>query len=215
MPNQRVEKDAADRASHPSRWASSLTQKPKGRGIAPMCWNGNESVNLERSTTVKIILIRHASRERNPDLGEDKDLPLTSDGKKEACELGDRLVSLGLKPTLYLTSRYTHAKQTGDLLQDQVGGNPLAALVAINTLTPHEEYTFERIILESEQNGHDLSKLEQVAFVLHHPRLNQLLARLTSQPESPGAPKFAGAVCLTADSLDDFIKGKGKQYCRI
>jgi len=164
---------------------------------------------------MKIILIRHASRERDPNRDKDKDLPLTPDGEKEARELGEKMASLGLKPTLYLTSRYEHAKQTGELLRDQVGGNPPATVVAIGTLTPHEPYDFEGIIRESEQNGHDLSKLELVAFVLHHPRLNQLVARLTSQPISPGAPKYSEALCLTADSLGEFLKGKGRENCRI
>ena len=163
--------------------------------------------------TMKIILIRHASGERDPN--PDKDLPISPDGEKEARELGDRMVSLGFKPTLYLTSRYKHAKQTGEILRDQVGGSPPASVVGVGTLTPHEPYDFEEIIRESEQTGHDLSKLELVAFVLHHPRLNQLLMRLTSQPAPPVVPKYSEAVCLTADSLGDFLKGKAKESCRI
>jgi phosphohistidine phosphatase SixA len=102
---------------------------------------------------VEIILIRHASRERNPDLGEDKELPLTSDGKKEVCELGARLVSLGLKPTVYLTSRYTHAKETGNLLRDQIGGNPPAAVVAVDTLTPHRNIPLRELLSSQSKMG--------------------------------------------------------------
>jgi phosphohistidine phosphatase SixA len=167
------------------------------------------------SIMMKIILIRHASRVRESSSDKDEELPLSPDGEKEARELGDKMASLGLRPTLYLTSRYAHAKQTAEFLRDQVTGDPPASVVAISTLTPHEPYDFEGIIRESEQTGHDLSRLELVAFVLHHPRLNQLLGRLTSQPVSPGAPKYSEAVCLTADSLGDFLEGKGKVDFRI
>ncbi len=142
-------------------------------------------------------------------------LPLKTEGEQEALKLGEKLAGVGLKPTVYLTSRYTHAQQTAEILRDKAGGSSPAAVVALDMLTPHQEYTFEKIILESEQKGHDLSDLDQVAFVLHHPRLNQLVARLTTQPESRTEPEFAEAVCLTADSLADFINGQGKEYCRI
>ena len=164
---------------------------------------------------MKIVLIRHASRERDSDPSKDKYLPLSFDGKEEVRALGAKLASLNLKPTVYLTSLYAHAKQTGELLSDQGGGTPPAAVVAIDTLTPHTSWTFEEIIREAEQAGHNLSKLDLVAFVLHYPRLNQLLARLTSQPVSQETPKYAEAVCLAADSLSDFLEGKGKECCRI
>ena len=98
-----------------------------------------------------------------------------------------------------------------------MGGNPPAAVVAIGALTPHDPspFTFEEIIRQSEQTEHDLRIQEVVAFVMHHPRLNQLLAALTSQPVSQEAPNYAEAICLMADSLNDFLAGKGKEYNRI
>ena len=158
---------------------------------------------------MKIILLRHATRERDQ-ARDDEELPLNDDGKDEALTLREKLGGMGLKPAVYLTSRHAHAKQTAEIL---AGGT--AAVVAINTLTPHKEYTVEKIISESEQNGHDLSNVDQVAFVLHHPRLNQLVAMLTSQPESQMESEFAGGVCLEADSLADFINGQGKEHCQV
>src|SRR5919106_920827 len=147
---------------------------------------------------MKIVLIRHASKESGPDLKEDSHLPLTPEGKRETCKLGNKLASLGLKPTVYLTSDHVHANQTGALLSAQMGGNSPAAVVPIGALTPHDPspFTFEKIIRESEQTGHDLHVQETVAFVMHHPRLNQLLAALTSQPVSQAMPKYAEAICL-------------------
>jgi len=163
---------------------------------------------------MKIILIRHASRVQKPELGQDKDLPLTSGGRKEALNLAEQLATHGLKPAVYLTSRYAHAVETADLLRDQVSGTP-PRVVPLAMLTPHEEYTLEGIIREAQQHGCDLDKIDQIGIVLHHPRLNQLLAKLTPRPESPKAPDFAEAVCLSADSLQDFIRAKGKEVRRL
>ena len=40
---------------------------------------------------MKIILIRHASKERNLGRKKDQQLPLSPKGKKETCELGNKL----------------------------------------------------------------------------------------------------------------------------
>jgi hypothetical protein len=70
-------------------------------------------------------------------------------------------------------------------------------------LTPHEDYSVEGIIEETRKNGHDLGNVNQVVLVLHHPRLNQLLAKFTGQPESPQAPEFAQAVRVIGALGDD------------
>jgi len=109
---------------------------------------------------MKIILIRHASRVRAPTSDNDRNLPLSLDGLKQARELADKMASQGLRPTLYLTSHYAHAKQTGEILRDLAAADPPVSVVAIDALTPHEAYDFEGIIRASEETGHDLSKLE-------------------------------------------------------
>jgi phosphohistidine phosphatase SixA len=40
---------------------------------------------------MEIILIRHAQRERAPSLGDDKDLPLSSEGRKQTEKLALKL----------------------------------------------------------------------------------------------------------------------------
>jgi phosphohistidine phosphatase SixA len=76
-----------------------------------------------------LILIRHAERERASDPALDPQTPLSPAGKAQAKALGDRLLHLGLRPALYLTSRYTHAVETAEVLRDQIGGNPIADVV--------------------------------------------------------------------------------------
>lgn len=134
----------------------------------------------------QLILIRHASRMRTPSSADDRDLPLSPDGENEARGLGVNMASRGLKPALYLTSRYNHAEQTGKLLSREIEGHPPAAVVVVSTLTP----------------------------VLHHPRIDQLLARLTGQ-EPHLTPAYAEAICLTANAPSDFLEGKAYEDFRI
>jgi len=164
---------------------------------------------------MEIILIRHAERERDPSLGDDKDLPLTADGKKQTKALALRLQRAGCQPALYLVSRYAHAVETGRRLRGHLSASPPAPVIALSTLTPHEGYTVEGIIEETRENGHDLWNLNQVVIVLHHPRLNQLLAKFTGQAESPQAPEFAQAVRVVGRSLKDFVNGKASEISRL
>jgi phosphohistidine phosphatase SixA len=163
-----------------------------------------------------LILIRHAQRVRDPLAVDDCNMPLTSTGRRQAKALANKLSAAGFKPTLYLTSRYAHAIETANTI---VGSGKektqLLPVAPLRTLTPHEEYTFDAIVQEAADRGYDLRKFQEVGVVLHHPRLNQLLAKLTSRPESPFEPAFAQAVCVRARSLQDFVKGKGLEHCRL
>jgi hypothetical protein len=71
------------------------------------------------------------------------------------------------------------------------------------------------LVQEAADRGYDLKKFHDVGIVLHHPRLNQLLAKFTSRSESPFEPAFGEAVCVRAGSLQDFVKGKGLEHCRL
>ena len=127
-----------------------------------------------------IALIRHAARERYADNVTEEDLPLTDEGRTQASALDAKMVARGIRPELYLTSQYLHAQQTGDILRDLI--DHAAALIQLRTSTSHEEYDFQGIPTEARESGHDVSGLSTIALVLHHPRVNQLLEKLTSQP---------------------------------
>ena len=175
---------------------------------------------------MRILLFRHATRKRG-DPGSDeyieKRLPLDTAGEEQAKRQGDELIRRGIKPAAYFTSCFAHAKQTGEILCNMVGGDPPAKVVELCALTPHYQgpresrgtwqgiSMLQTIIRELELTGNDLNKLDVVVFVMHQPRLQQLLASMTSQSESKFKVDYSEGVFLRADSLDDFSKGKGQE----
>jgi hypothetical protein len=187
-----------------------------------------------------IILLRHADRIRkaNEEFIE-KLLPLNPDGRKESENRGTELNKLGIKPTAYFTSCFVHAKQTGEILRDTMGGRSPAEVVELLTLAPHykgprawqdrreKERTeaawlpviLEAIDLESQLKGYNLRNLNVVAFVLHVPRLQQLIKGMTAQTARPpffdnkSFEKFfeySEGIHLTAASFDDLLRGRGE-----
>jgi phosphohistidine phosphatase SixA len=159
--------------------------------------------------------INHATRRRHLDRAIDKqidpDQPLLPQGEEEACKLADRLRDRQVVPTLYLTSRNLHSRQTAKILCKRLGGDPRTQVVQIGALTPHHETEhFEQIIEQAEWLGQDLQQHDWVAVVGHYPMLNQLFARLTGQPEPPAPLDRGQEVCLTANCLDGFLAGEGK-----
>jgi len=159
-----------------------------------------------------IALIRHAARERYADNIAEEHLPLTDEGRTQASALAAKMAARGIRPEIYLTSRYVHAQQTGGILRDLIAS--AAALVQLRTLTPHEEYDFQGILTEAHDSGHDVGGLSTIALVLHHPRVNQLLEKLTSRTIST-KPQYSEAVCVAAPSLADFVEGRAQEQCRL
>jgi hypothetical protein len=65
-------------------------------------------------------------------------------------------------------------------------------------------------VRESELMIKGLGDLEAMAFILHRPRLGQLLAAMTSQAETRFDDiGYSGGVILTVDSLEALLQGKG------
>jgi phosphohistidine phosphatase SixA len=158
---------------------------------------------------MKIILVRHAPRELNSDPTADPHLPLSPEGRDKARDLGKSLLAKGLRPEAYLTSSYAHAKETGQIMSTQTRRRKRVPVISLDSLTPHHEFSLDMILSESLEKEVDLGTLEVVVFVLHHPRLNQLVARMTKQPESEETPEYADGVCVTAASLEDIRNGLG------
>jgi phosphohistidine phosphatase len=91
-----------------------------------------------------LLLIRHAhAGDRDPDQWpDDRDRPLTKKGRKRQRVVSRALARLGARPTLVLTSPWTRARQTAELLADELtlDSNPvpcdgLAASPALTRLT--------------------------------------------------------------------------------
>jgi phosphohistidine phosphatase SixA len=172
---------------------------------------------------MKIILLRHATRARGDSLAE-KRLPLTPVGEAESRARAEELLKRGLRPELYYTSCFAHARQTGEILRDAVGGDPPARLEELCTLTPHYQgprpqiepwrsrQLLEAIAHEAAAIGAGLDQFDVVAFVLHRPRLQQLAASMASRDESRfDGLEYSEGVCLSAVSLQGFLDGRGTQ----
>jgi hypothetical protein len=74
----------------------------------------------------------------------------------------------------------------------------------------------EAITQESNFKRKDLRELDTVAFILHQPRLQQLLATMTSQGESHfGGIKYSEGFCIRAGSIEGFLGGQGVVEARL
>jgi phosphohistidine phosphatase SixA len=167
---------------------------------------------------MNIYLIRHAERDRQPSL-QDQDQPLSRKGKEQAEALAGKLAVEG-KPTLLLTSRHLHARQTAEILRQLAC--PEAPLIPLNVLTPRliaDAFNFVELIAETRREGQDLGAHEIVAIVLHHPRQTQLAMMVQGVDHtnwrSELEPQNAEAICVTAGKLEDFAGGKGMEFKRI
>ncbi len=183
---------------------------------------------------MRIIVLRHAVRERGDRATEEfieKHLPLTPAGKQQARELGEEMLRRGLRPAVYFTSCFAHARQSGEILSNTAGGNSPAQVIELCTLTPHYQGPrawresgkpwkgadmLAAIDRETKLRQYDLRQLENVAFILHKPRLEQLLAAMTSQDEGKFRDlEYSQGVVVNAESLEAFLQGKGKEEGRL
>ena len=179
---------------------------------------------------MKMIVLRHGTRKRDDDPAvegyDEKNLPLDAGGRAATKQLAAGLVARGLRPAVYFTSCFAHGKETAEILREIMGGDPPARVVTLCALTPHyqgpkawrcrEEWKGVRILEtighEARATGNDLRALDVVAFVMHQPRLLQLLAGVTSESESRYVKiGYSEGVCVEAESFDAFLRGEGKE----
>lgn len=176
---------------------------------------------------MKIVLLRHASRTRGDPASDEyfeKWQPLTPDGEAESRARGEELLRRRIRPAMYFTSCFAHARQTGTILRDAIGGDPPPRVEELCTLTPHYQgprqwrgqwhgsQLLEAIVHEAAAIGAGLEQFEVVAFILHQPRLQQLAASMASQDESRFRDlEYSEGVCLYAESLQAFLNGQGTQ----
>jgi phosphohistidine phosphatase SixA/dienelactone hydrolase len=181
-------------------------------------------------TIMKILLIRHATRTRrvhpNPGVLPEWDDPLSPVGEREALALAQTMEQSGDVPTLFLTSRQRHAHQTAEILWGRL--NQTATLVPLNALSPHVQHPLVNRDMYVEAISHDMNVFaharpdikdglrETVAIILHYPRNVQCALQLQGKkPDTwedywqPDA--FGRAICLTADTWDDFLQGRGRE----
>jgi phosphohistidine phosphatase len=127
---------------------------------------------------VQLYLVRHAEAAD----GEPDELrPLTADGRRAARELGDRLVSDGVRPDAVLTSPLLRARQTGTELARPAG----LEAEADERLAPGA--TADDVKAAAADRG------ETVIVVGHQPDCSKIAAALTGgeEPAFPPAAMFA------------------------
>jgi phosphohistidine phosphatase SixA len=176
----------------------------------------------------ELIVLRHATRRRDADPASDKLSEQAADldeaGVCEAQRLAAELDKRGIRPALYFTSGYFHARRTSEILRDRLGGEPTPVVVVLRTLTPDyqgppgyrsEDWTAARlarsVLYEAQERVPGLRRVETMMLVFHFPRCAQLLHGLTSRPESEFALRKAEGVILRADTFDGFLQGHGRE----
>jgi phosphohistidine phosphatase SixA len=183
---------------------------------------------------MRIIVLRHAERERGDPASEEfreKHFPLSAAGVKQAEALGGELTRRGFRPSAYFTSCFLHAKQTGQILRDTAKGDPSAGVIELCTLTPHFQGPREfrtkpqqwsgteilrAVVRESKLAGYDLDQLDTVVLIMHKPRLERLLAGMTSRDQSQFRDiEYAGGVALKPSDLALLLQGAGEEDGRF
>ena len=133
-----------------------------------------------------IYLVRHAiAAERGDEYPDDSKRPLTGQGMSRFRKAARGLVEIGVEVDLILTSPFVRARQTADILSEQLRGNP--TVVETNALVPGAAHAD----LIAELANH--AKRSAVALVGHEPGIGRSAARLVG---ARGVFEFKkGGVC--------------------
>ena len=130
---------------------------------------------------MQLYLVRHAEAAD----GEPDELrPLTTEGRRAAKELGERLAAEGIRPDAVLTSPLLRARETGAELARPAG----IEAEADERLAPGA--TAEDVKAAAEGRG------EAVVVVGHQPDCGRIAAALTGDDEPPYAPAAVFAIEL-------------------
>jgi phosphohistidine phosphatase len=133
-----------------------------------------------------LYLVRHAiAGERGDEYPDDSKRPLTREGMSRFRKAARGLVEVGVEVDLILTSPFVRARQTADILSEQLRGNP--PVVETNALVPGAPHAD----LIAELANH--AKRSALALVGHEPAIGTTAARLVG---AKGAFAFKkGGVC--------------------
>ena len=143
---------------------------------------------------MNLYLIRHAIAVEEDPSGEDSQRPLTEKGVKKMRQIAKGLRTLGVEFDLILTSPYTRARQTADILGD-VFRLKKEILISAN-LSPMGDPD----LLLAEIN--EKYKADSLALVGHEPYLSAFVSLLVTGGAPVEMTFKKGGVCrLAADDL--------------
>jgi phosphohistidine phosphatase len=133
-----------------------------------------------------LYLVRHAiAGERGDQYPDDSKRPLTEHGMSRFRKAARGLGEMGADIDLILSSPYLRARQTADILAEQLRGHP--PVVETAALAPGSAY--RELLAELGRQG----RASRIALVGHEPDLGSTAARLVGCPASFEFRK--GGVC--------------------
>ena len=151
-----------------------------------------------------IYLIRHAiAVEREPSgLSSDRARPLTSKGIQKMQRIARALRRLGVSPGEIWSSPFVRARQTAEILSENLETMPAVALV--DSLIPGDPADTVIVELRSSQQ-----RLESIALVGHQPDLGELAGKLLGTPRGTTLQiKKGGVVCIRIADLQPPLTGE-------
>jgi phosphohistidine phosphatase len=134
-------------------------------------------------SAMQVYLVRHAQAVQE---GPDEHRPLTEDGRKAARALGNRLRSIGARPSVVLSSPLRRSWETA-----------AALAIALNVETEQHERLRPGCTVE------DLREIlagrgESVVVVAHQPDCSRIVAEVTGGEEQPFPPATMVVMYLSA-----------------
>jgi phosphohistidine phosphatase len=137
--------------------------------------------------TKRLTLLRHAKSSHGDQLLKDHDRPLNSRGEQDAPVMGRRLLDLGYRPSLILTSTATRARQTARLVARTIN-YPLEFIQSESTLYLADPDAIVDLIVQQDDSFNDL------VVCAHNPGITDLANRL-ADVNIDNVPT-CGIVCL-------------------
>jgi phosphohistidine phosphatase len=143
--------------------------------------------------TCRIYIVRHAiAAERGDAYPDDAVRPLTPDGIDRFRQVAKGLAWLDVRVDRILTSPLVRARQTADILADELPGKP--QVIETDALVPGATFDEIRTHLA------EFSRCSSVALVGHEPGLGELAARLLGM-RHPLAFKKGGVCRIDIETL--------------
>jgi phosphohistidine phosphatase len=143
--------------------------------------------------TCRIYIVRHAiAAERGDEYPDDAVRPLTPDGIDRFRQVARGLAWLDVRVDRILTSPLVRARQTADILADELPGKP--QVIETDALVPGATFDELRTHLA------EFSRCSSVALVGHEPGLGELAARLLGM-RHPLAFKKGGVCRIDIETL--------------
>ncbi len=135
-----------------------------------------------------IYLVRHGIAEEANILKPDSGRELTEEGRIRVQKIGAKLAQMSIKPHLIVSSTYTRAIQTADILAKELGYT--GERLQDNRITPNGRYeSFAALFQEVKQH-------REIMFVTHDPCVSYLVGSVCGAANFNVDYKKAAVTCI-------------------